>query len=243
MPGSKHGTVAALGFGREGPRAPRSEPTTHRQRQTDMRTWSLGIATVVALMVCADCAGTSGSTASPASTAGHAQAGTSTATSAGPSEDPGATPGPISGCDAGSDSIVACPPLGGRFLTYTEQSSGRTVRVRVGTTVVISLPGGRAGGYVPPVSSSQILQRVSVSGGYPSPLPARALFTATGVGVADLTSQTDFTCLHSTPSCLPAQLSWTLRVLVITRADTPTWWAPPTWRLASEPRVPNASAD
>jgi hypothetical protein len=79
----------------------------------------------------------------------------------------------------------------------------------------VSLPGGSAGGYVPPVSSSRILQRVSVSGGYPSAEPARARFTATAAGTADLTSQTDFTCLHRTPACLPAQRSWTLHVVVI----------------------------
>jgi hypothetical protein len=64
------------------------------------------------------------------------------------------------------------------------------------------------------VSSSQVLRRVSVSGGYPSAEPARARFTATAAGTADLTSQTDFTCLHSTPACLSAQRSWTLHVVV-----------------------------
>jgi hypothetical protein len=65
------------------------------------------------------------------------------------------------------------------------------------------------------VSSSQILQRVSASGGYPSSQPARATFLARAPGPADLTSQTDFTCLHSTPACLPAQRIWTLHVVVI----------------------------
>jgi hypothetical protein len=81
--------------------------------------------------------------------------------------------------------------------------------------VVVSLPGGSAGGYLPPVSNSQILHRVSASGGYPSTQPARARFQARAPGSADLTSQTDFTCLHSTPACLPAQRTWTLHVVVL----------------------------
>jgi hypothetical protein len=65
------------------------------------------------------------------------------------------------------------------------------------------------------VSSSRILQRVSVGGGYPSSQPAQASFQARAPGSADLTSQTDFACLHSTPACLPAQRTWTLHVVVI----------------------------
>lgn len=112
-------------------------------------------------------------------------------------------------------SVPPCPTPPGATLTYTEQSSGRTIRVPVGASVVVSLPGGSGGGYLPPVSSSPILHRLFVSGGYPNPDPAKTIFKAIRAGVADLTSQTEFTCLHSTPACLPAQRAWTLHVVVI----------------------------
>ncbi len=97
----------------------------------------------------------------------------------------------------------------------TEQSSGQTVRLKRGARLEVSLPGGSAGGYAQPASSdASVLARTASSGGYPTEQPARAVFVAVGAGTADLTSTTDFTCLHAHPSCLPPQRAWHVRVIV-----------------------------
>jgi hypothetical protein len=172
------------------------------------------MATAVALVLCAGCA-SAGSASSPSpSSGGGGQVGTWTSSGTAPTAPPDDPLDPVH-CAGAVASVAPCPTPPGATPTYREQSSGRTVRVPVGASVVVSLPGGSGGGYLPPVSSSPILHRLSVSGGYPSPNPAHALFKATRAGVADLTSQTDFTCLHSTPACLPAQRAWTLHVVVI----------------------------
>jgi hypothetical protein len=58
------------------------------------------------------------------------------------------------------------------------------------------------------------VRRDTAGGGYPSDQPARAHFTATRPGTADLTSTTDFTCLHTQPRCLPPQHQWTVHLIV-----------------------------
>jgi hypothetical protein len=42
----------------------------------------------------------------------------------------------------------------------------------------------------------------------------QARFLATRAGTADLTSTTDFTCLHTTPACMLPQREWTVHVVV-----------------------------
>jgi hypothetical protein len=195
----------------------RSEPPSALRRQTVVMYRALGTATAITLLVCAGCA-SAGSPSSPsASTSGTGQVGTSTSSGTAPTTPTTPPDDPLDPvhCAGAVASSALCPRPPGPVSTYTEQSSGQTVRIPVGATVVISLPGGSGGGYLPPVSSSPILHRVSVSGGYPSSQRAYARFRARAPGSADLMSQTDFTCLHSTPACLPAQRSWTLHVVVI----------------------------
>jgi hypothetical protein len=95
-----------------------------------------------------------------------------------------------------------------------EENSGQTVHVRVGQTTDVRLPGGPNGGYHTPTSTSDVMRRTDASGGYPTGQPAQARFIATRPGTADLTSTTDFTCLHTTPACLPPQREWTVHVVV-----------------------------
>ena len=58
--------------------------------------------------------------------------------------------------------------------------------------------------------------RVSASGGYPSSLPARAVFKAVRPGTAKLTSWTDAKCLHlpEPQRCLPPQQLWQVTVII-----------------------------
>ncbi|MCU1595769.1 MAG: hypothetical protein JWO12_3161 [Frankiales bacterium] len=87
--------------------------------------------------------------------------------------------------------------------------------MRVGQKLEVTLPGGANGGYDQPASSSSdVVRRTSASGGYPSDHPAQASFLGVKPGTADLTSETDYTCLHSNPPCLPPQRQWLVHVVV-----------------------------
>lgn len=96
-----------------------------------------------------------------------------------------------------------------------ESDAGRTIHVARGDVIKVRLPGGSMGGYHRPrTSDGDIVQRTNASGGYPSDDKARARFVARHRGTADLTSYTDYTCLHTDPRCLPPQREWTVHVIV-----------------------------
>jgi hypothetical protein len=96
-----------------------------------------------------------------------------------------------------------------------EDDSGRTIHVSVGDVVKVRLPGGSGGGYHRPRTSDRdVVRRTSATGGYPSDDDARASFRARHRGTADLTSYTDYRCLHTEPRCLPPQRQWTVHVVV-----------------------------
>lgn len=95
-----------------------------------------------------------------------------------------------------------------------EDDSGRTIHVHRWDTITVRLPGGSGGYHVPRTSDRDVLRRTSASGGYPSDADARASFRARHRGTADLTSYTDFACLHTEPRCLPAQREWVVHVVV-----------------------------
>ena len=96
-----------------------------------------------------------------------------------------------------------------------EDDSGRTIHVSRGDVIRVRLPGGSAGGYHKPRTSDRdVVRRTSASGGYPSDDDARARFVARRKGSADLTSYTDYRCLHTEPRCLPPQRQWVVHVIV-----------------------------
>jgi hypothetical protein len=95
-----------------------------------------------------------------------------------------------------------------------KDDSGRTIHVTVGDSIRVRLPGGSGGYHVPRTSDRDVLRRTSSSGGYPSDEDARASFRARHRGTADLTSYTDYKCLHTEPRCLPAQREWVVHVVV-----------------------------
>jgi hypothetical protein len=65
-----------------------------------------------------------------------------------------------------------------------------------------------------PVAQGVAVALVSARGGYPTSLPARAVFRAVRAGTARLTSATDIKCLHLEPRCLPPQRIWEVTVIV-----------------------------
>lgn len=117
---------------------------------------------------------------------------------------------------AGAGAATTAPVAATHAVRHLHQDdSGRTITVRRGDTITVRLPGGASGGYHRPRSTDRtVVRRTSASGGYPSAQDARASFVARHRGRADLTSTTDFTCLHTTPRCLPAQRTWVVHVRV-----------------------------
>jgi hypothetical protein len=95
-----------------------------------------------------------------------------------------------------------------------ESDSGRTIHVSPGDVIRVRLPGGSGGYHVPRGSDRYVVRRTSAAGGYPSEQDARATFVARHRGTADLTSYTDYKCLHTDPRCLPPQRQWVVHVVV-----------------------------
>jgi hypothetical protein len=80
------------------------------------------------------------------------------------------------------------------------------------TVVLSSAPQGVM--WDQPVAQGGAVVRVSVTGGYPSHEPARAVFRAVAPGTARLMSQSDLLCFHQAPRCLVAARVWDVTVLV-----------------------------
>jgi len=105
------------------------------------------------------------------------------------------------------------PPANGRQVVTTNDS-GATVRLRAGDTLEVRLDSD----FDPPTASGgDVLVRTSSYGGYPTGHPVDAVFRANAAGQADVSSSTDYACLHTTPSCELPQRQWTVHVVVTTR--------------------------
>lgn len=111
---------------------------------------------------------------------------------------------------------LLAPSASASTTRYLHQGDyGRTIHVSPGDVIKVRLPGGSAGGYHRPrTSDGDVLQRTNASGGYPSDDVARGRFVARHRGNADLTSYTDYRCLHTQPRCLPPQREWIVHVVV-----------------------------
>ncbi|MFB9239165.1 cellulose binding domain-containing protein [Plantactinospora siamensis] len=122
----------------------------------------------------------------------------------------GPTPVPTCANDATPPTGSPTPPTGAD-VTVTQDDSQRTVTLTVGQTLGVSLPAE----YVRPTVSNSALQAVSASGGYPTGQPLTAVFRAAAVGTADLTSHTDYPCLHTVPPCTVPIRLWTVHVSIV----------------------------
>jgi hypothetical protein len=94
--------------------------------------------------------------------------------------------------------------------TLVESDSGATIRLKVGEIVKVSLPSE----YDKPNAQSDVISRVSSTGGYPTGKPLDATFRAERVGRTDMTSTTDYACLHAQPRCMLPQREWIVHVIV-----------------------------
>jgi hypothetical protein len=106
------------------------------------------------------------------------------------------------------------PTVTGRNL-LTEADSEITIVLPAGDEVTVVLgPPGLAMPWDQPAAQGGAVARVTASGGYPTSVPARAVFKAVRPGTARLTSATDAKCLHLPIRCLPPQRIWEVTVIV-----------------------------
>ena len=95
--------------------------------------------------------------------------------------------------------------------SLTEEDAGTTVTLKVGESVRVVLPAE----YHQPEAQGSAVERTASSGGYPSASPATATFVATAAGTAQISSTTDYACLHATPSCSLPQRLWSVQIRVV----------------------------
>jgi len=137
-------------------------------------------------------------------------------TSPQPSVEGRATAGTAVAVPASSATVPTTQPKPSPTPTYTgsrtlvESDSGATIKLKVGEIVKVSLPAE----YDPPNAQGNELTRVSSTGGYPSGQRLEAVFRADKSGRTDITSSTDYACLHTTPMCEIAQRLWIVHVVV-----------------------------
>jgi len=113
-----------------------------------------------------------------------------------------------------STASVPPPEPRGGVLDLTANDSGRTITVDLGTRIEVTLQ-AFGGSYDPPtVDNTRVLSQTSHEGGYPSNTSAVAAFVAREHGTAQIRSQTDFGCLHTTPACLPPQREFQVTLTV-----------------------------
>lgn len=154
--------------------------------------------------------------------AGAAACGTRAAAPAGAPTDAHGTASPARTVTASPASTVTAPgrpsadpsPTLTGPAALTAADNGATVRLRPGQRVTVTLASRGMFSWHVPAAAGAAVTRVSASGGYPGPRPARAVFLAVQPGSATLTAINDTACLHAQSACEPAQQVWRVTVIV-----------------------------
>jgi hypothetical protein len=126
------------------------------------------------------------------------------------------TPAPSCGNDTSTSPTAGTTPPGGHDVTVTQADNQRNVTLIVGQTLGIAL----GPDFVTPTVNSPTLERLSTSGGYPTGRPLTASYRAVAAGSTDITTHTDYACLHTSPPCALPTTLWTLHVTVVDGPDT-----------------------
>lgn len=132
----------------------------------------------------------------------------------------GASASPVPTSVRSSPSAVASPvpgqgETGVRRSLLTQADTGLTLLLPVGAEVTVVLtPAVHGLAWDQPAAQSSGVTRVSAGGGYPSSLPARAVFRAVAPGNFQLMSGTDLACSHRTPPCPVPVEKWWVAVVV-----------------------------
>jgi cellulose binding protein with CBM2 domain len=129
----------------------------------------------------------------------------------------GTGPAPAAACDNGASTPPTSPPPGGGAdVSVGEADSQKTVTLVVGQTLGVSL----GADFLKPAVSGTALAQVSASGGYPGGQPLAALYRAVSPGSVDVTTHSDYSCLHATPPCAVPIRLWTVHVNVVAAGPT-----------------------
>src|SRR5215470_5194682 len=139
--------------------------------------------------------------------------GTAAGTESGASSSTGTIGTPIQrSLSEPSPSSAPVAPAGN---VLTAADTGARVTLVTGQRLTVDLaPGPGAYAWHRPRLTGSGLRLLSVTGGYPSQSPMRAVYLATGPGTVVLSSVTDMPCLHAHPRCLVAQRLWTATVII-----------------------------
>lgn len=105
---------------------------------------------------------------------------------------------------------MTCATDAGATVTLTATDSQSSVTVHVGDTIVVEL----GSDYRPATVNGTALVQRSSSGGYPSGQPLLATYQAVAAGSVDLSTMTDYACLHDVFPCARPQMLWTVHVTV-----------------------------
>jgi len=130
----------------------------------------------------------------------------------------GTDPAPTVTCSSDTDT----PPVGDVGWTGTVADSGKTMLFTLGDTFAVTLPAD----YRPLTVTGSALALVSSTGGYPTGQPLKAILRAVGTGAAELSTQSDYACLHTSPACARPVVQWLLHVQVL-HSTVPTRTTPP----------------
>jgi hypothetical protein len=102
-------------------------------------------------------------------------------------------------------------PSTGQTVTVSTVDNQSTVRLRTGDTLVVSLPSA----YLPPtLSTSGVIVRRDVAGGYPTGQPLLARYVAMAPGQTDVSTFTDDPCNHLPTPCPSPSVRWTVHIVV-----------------------------
>lgn len=124
------------------------------------------------------------------------------------------TIGPPSLRSLAPHSPVATPAVS-PGTTLTAADDGVTVSAVTGQQVTVELaPGPGVYAWDRPRLTGAALRLMSVTGGYPSRGPVRAILLAVTPGIAVVSTVSDAPCLHTRPRCSLAQRVWTARLIV-----------------------------
>lgn len=127
-------------------------------------------------------------------------------------------PGPGQPPNAGAVPRAVVPPsapptlVGPVILTVADADA--TVLLHQGQSITVSLAADGQFSWYLPVANDPALRLVSASGGYPSTVPAQAMFRAEQPGRVMLTTTDDTPCFHAHPSCTPPVRPWRVTVVI-----------------------------
>jgi cellulose binding protein with CBM2 domain len=125
----------------------------------------------------------------------------------------GVASAPVLSC-ANDASVPVSPSASqssGADVTVTEADNLTTITVFVGQSVGISL----GPDFRPTTVSGPALVLASTSGGYPTGQPLVELYRAHDAGSVDVSTTTDFACLHTTPRCARPITLWRVHINVV----------------------------